>query len=71
VTDVDEHLYHPCLIPYLEDCKQRGVTYIPSLGIEIVTDSFPEPHEHLARTRTRGARTSFAPQRANALAVVA
>jgi len=55
VTDVDEHLYHPRLKSYLRDCKRRGITCIPALGFDMVTDSLPSPHEHLARTRTLGA----------------
>ena len=55
VTDVDEHLHHPRIEAYLSACKRRGVTYMPALGFDMVTDSFPHPDEHLARTRTRGA----------------
>lgn len=55
VTDVDEHIHHPRLTTYLADCKRRGVTYMPALGFDMVTESFPEPYEHLAQTRTLGA----------------
>jgi len=55
VTAIDEHLQHPDTRNYLAVCQERGVTYIPALGYHMLTDAFPEPHEHLARTRTIGA----------------
>ena len=55
VTAIDEHIHHPDLKRYLEECSHRGVTYIPALGFSMVSESFPGPHEHLARTRTIGA----------------
>src|SRR5438132_5326888 len=57
VTDVDEHIYHPRLAAYLEASKRRGVTYIPALGVDIVTEAFPGAGENRARTRTIGAPT--------------
>jgi glycosyltransferase involved in cell wall biosynthesis len=55
VTDVDEHLHHPEMMSYLAACKSEGVTYIPALGFDMVTESFPHEDEHLASTRTIGA----------------
>src|ERR1041385_460119 len=55
VTAIDEHLHHTDMRDYLAVCRARGVTYIPALGYHMLTDDFPEPHEHLARTRTIGA----------------
>jgi cell division protein FtsB len=55
VTAIDEHLHHPEMLAYLTGCKTRGVTYVPALGYHMLTDEFPETHEHLARTRTIGA----------------
>jgi hypothetical protein len=54
VTAVDEHLYHPSLIPYLETCKRDGITCIPALGFQMVTWRFPHESEHLATQRTWG-----------------
>jgi hypothetical protein len=54
VTAIDEHIEHPRMRHYLASCKRRGVTYLPALGFSMVTETFPEPHEHLARTRTFG-----------------
>ncbi|BEV45706.1 hypothetical protein CRBSH125_18890 [Afipia carboxidovorans] len=41
VTDLDEHLYHPRIASYLRKCKRNSVTVIPSLGFQMVSDSFP------------------------------
>jgi glycosyltransferase involved in cell wall biosynthesis len=54
VTEVDEHLHHPAIDSYLRSCRQQGVTYVPALGYDMVTDAFPAAHEHLATTRTIG-----------------
>lgn len=54
-VDVDEFLYHPSLESYLQSCRQNGVTCIPALGFEMITDSFPGAEENLARSRTLGA----------------
>ena len=55
VTDADEHLHHPALSSYLARCKDEGVTYMPALGFDMVTESFPQPQEHLATSHTIGA----------------
>ncbi len=54
VTDVDEHLYHPNLASYLLWCRDQGVTVIPALGCEMVSDTFPRATECLRDTRTLG-----------------
>jgi glycosyltransferase involved in cell wall biosynthesis len=54
VTAIDEHIHHPNLKRYLASSKRRGVTYIPALGFDMVSDDFPKPEEHLARTRKFG-----------------
>jgi glycosyltransferase involved in cell wall biosynthesis len=54
VTAIDEHIHHRNLKRYLASNKRRGVSYIPALGFDMVSDDFPEPSEHLARTRTFG-----------------
>jgi hypothetical protein len=55
ITDIDEHLYHPRLDAYLRGCKRSGVTLMPALGYQMYAREFPNPGEHLARTRTQGA----------------
>ena len=55
VTDVDEHLYHPQIETYLAACQRRGVTIIPSLGYQMVSEEFPQPGLLLRESLTRGA----------------
>jgi hypothetical protein len=57
ITAIDEHLhlYQRNILEYLSDCKEKGITLIPALGYQMLTEEFPEKHEHLATTRTTGA----------------
>jgi hypothetical protein len=54
VNEIDEHFYHPDFGGYLTSAHRAGVTAIPALGFEMVSEEFPDPAEHLVRTRTRG-----------------
>ena len=54
VADVDEFLYHPDLFGYLRRCRKRGVTCIPALGYEMVSDRFPMPDDALLTAVRRG-----------------
>lgn len=45
LTDLDEHLYHPEILPYLEECRNNSVTVIPALGFEMISKSFPSHAE--------------------------
>ena len=55
VTDIDEHLYHPRIETYLAACRREGVTIIPSLGYQMLSEEFPPPGLLLSETLTRGA----------------
>jgi hypothetical protein len=57
VADVDEFLYHPDFLGYLRRCRKRGVTCIPALGYDMVSDRFPGPDEVLLKTVRRGVRS--------------
>jgi glycosyltransferase involved in cell wall biosynthesis len=57
VTAVDEHLYHPDLAGYLANATRNGITALPALGYDMVSPTFPESHQNLARTLTRGVPT--------------
>lgn len=47
-TAVDEFLYAPQgLKKYLDECKAKGVTAIPALGYQMVSDTFPHEGESL------------------------
>jgi Glycosyl transferase family 2 len=55
VTDIDEHLYHPDLHHYLAQCCAQGVTIIPALGYQMLSEQFPEQKTLLCQSLTRGA----------------
>ena len=55
VTDVDEHLWHADMAAYLARCRAGGVTAIPALGFQMVSETFPASGELLAETRRIGA----------------
>jgi hypothetical protein len=59
VTDIDEHLYHPNIHRYLEQCRRTGVTIIPALGYQMLCEDFPEHGQLLCRSLTRGACSTF------------
>jgi len=59
VTDIDEHLYHSDIKKYLLSCRSKGITVIPALGYQMITDEFPAADEHLASTRMKGAQFSI------------
>lgn len=75
IADIDEHLYHPELGSYLQFCRERGVTLIPALGYQMISDIFPEPADLLLSANlTRGAPWAqmsklgfFAPDRIEAI----
>lgn len=48
VVNLDEHLYHADMPGYLESCRGAGVTAVPGLGFQMVSDSVPEPPARLA-----------------------
>lgn len=58
VTDIDEHLYHSDINAYLRSCKNRGVTIVPALGYEMLSDEFPKDGRRLCDSLTRGAQYS-------------
>ncbi len=41
LTDVDEHLWHPDLAAYLAACDRAGVTAVPALGFQMLSETFP------------------------------
>jgi len=54
VTDIDEHIFHPDLGGFLARCLAQGVTIVPTLGYEMISEQFPEPDEQLCKTRIWG-----------------
>ena len=54
IVDCDEHIFHPCLANYLAEQKRAGVTFVPTLGFQMITTQFPKKGEHLATSCTMG-----------------
>jgi glycosyltransferase involved in cell wall biosynthesis len=54
VLDLDEHLFHPNLLDYLERARHETITAVPALGFQMITERFPLPDEWLARAHTCG-----------------
>ncbi|NDI33220.1 glycosyltransferase family 2 protein [Chengkuizengella sediminis] len=57
--NMDEHLYHPNLRGYLQDCTYSGITIIESEGYDMVSDSFPNSDQPLYESIKVGVRTPF------------
>jgi Glycosyl transferase family 2 len=55
ITDIDEHLYHPNMHDYLAQCRAQGVTIIPGLGYQMLSERFPADKTLLCQSLTRGA----------------
>ena len=55
VTEIDEHLYHRDFPTYLASCKSKGVTIIPALGYQMLSNSFPSVDITLCQSLTKGA----------------
>ena len=47
VTDIDEHLFHPSGRAYLSRCRTEGVTMIPALGFQMISENVPKTGETL------------------------
>lgn len=56
VCNIDEFFWHPDLRWYLEACRRRGITYLPSRGYDMITESFPGPGDDLAAMHRLGVR---------------
>jgi hypothetical protein len=55
VTDIDEHLYHQDILSLLSYYKTVGVSLVPALGYQMISEEFPNSGEFLCETRVRGA----------------
>jgi hypothetical protein len=59
LCNIDEFVYHPDLLGYLERMHQGGVTVVPNQGFEMVSDTFPEPDVPLTQQVRRGVPSVF------------
>jgi hypothetical protein len=50
VTAVDEHIHRVGMAAYLAQCRSAGVTAIPALGFDMISDTVPPPDATLAQT---------------------
>ena len=55
ITDIDEHLFHPDLIELMMRYKDLGVTIVPALGYQMISEEFPGPDMLLCEAHTCGA----------------
>ena len=55
VIDIDEHLFHPDLTALLMRYKALGITIVPALGYQMISEEFPHPDGKLCETHTNGA----------------
>jgi hypothetical protein len=55
VIDVDEHLFHPFGRSYLSHCSAVGVTVIPALGFQMISEDEPPPDAYLCMDYPIGA----------------
>ncbi len=56
VCNIDELFWHIDLPWYLRECRRRGITFLPSTGYQMVSESFPESGDNLVRTHRLGVR---------------
>jgi hypothetical protein len=54
-TAIDEHLYHPDFLGYLQRVHESGVTAVPALGFQMLADSRPQTDDLLVKHHRFGA----------------
>lgn len=54
MTDMDEFLYHPDMRAYLKRCTDQGVTIIPALGFQMLSEELPKEDKELTELVKRG-----------------
>lgn len=59
VVDLDEIVYHPRLLEYLEACKAKGITLAWTVGYEMVSERFPETSGQIYEDVTDGVRDEW------------
>jgi len=58
ITAVNEYVYHPGLLRYLNHCEKNGITLIPAIGFEMISDYFPPPQTPLPDYVKNGAHST-------------
>jgi hypothetical protein len=54
VTDIDEHLFHPAMASYLLQCAAVGITLLPALGFQMISNDMPRDGDRLCDVYRRG-----------------
>jgi len=55
VIDIDEHLFHPNITALLMRYKALGISIVPALGYQMISEEFPRPGAMLCEAHTCGA----------------
>jgi len=55
ITDIDEHLFHRSIVQYLDTCSGEGITLVPALGFQMISEDIPATGETLCQSRFFGA----------------
>lgn len=56
ICDIDEHIYHPGLLGYLQKCQSQGITIIKAIGYQMISQTFPKQNDCLIDTLQFGSR---------------
>ena len=56
VCDIDEFFWHVDIRLYLDICRRQGITFLHSIGYQMVSDEFPGEDENLCQTIRYGVR---------------
>jgi hypothetical protein len=54
LTDIDEHLFHPRMASYLRECAAAGITLLPALGFQMISNDMPRDGELLCEVCRQG-----------------
>jgi hypothetical protein len=55
ITAIDELLYHPDLKAYIRNCEKKGITIIPALGYQMISETLPDPGQKITDSIKKGA----------------
>ena len=59
ICEADEHLFHPNLRTYLQECTSKGITLVVPTGCNMVSDTFPNSNQLLYETVRYGVRNEW------------
>lgn len=59
VCNIDEFFWHIDLAWYLRKCREKGITFLKSVGYQMVSECFPEPSDDLPKALRNGIRAEY------------